>query len=123
MTIHDFTKFYEYLFNNYNYINFARVFSNYKIDFYKTRKPAEKQAKNSKYYFLSNFSWDYTTVNWDCLRKDNLNLIDEFLKKPELPEFKGTKAKVVENRGELNAINVDEVDYLLGNFYSFHFWG
>ena len=62
-------------------------------------------------------------MNWDCLRKDNLNLIKDFLKKPEIPEFKGTTAKVVENRGELNAINVDEVDYLLGNlqksFYAF----
>ena len=47
---------------------------------------------------------------------DNLNLIYDFENRTHDsdPEFKGKTFKVVENRGDLNSIDVNEVDYLLG---------
>jgi hypothetical protein len=35
-------------------------------------------------------------------------------KSKEVPSFEGTKLKFVENRDELLAVNVSEVDHLLG---------
>ena len=55
--------------------------------------------------------WNYSSIDWKCLRKDNLNLLQEFLKKPN--------SKYVENRGELlKDLRVNETDYLLGNKHS-----
>ena len=59
--------------------------------------------------------WDYDDDDWKCRRLDEQNLIDKFLKRSEeVPEFKDTVGKVVENREELLAIDTSSVDYLLG---------
>ena len=57
---------------------------------------------------MSYSRWNYSTVDWKCLRKDNLNLLQEFLKKPN--------SKYVENRGELFDVKLNETDFLLGKF-------
>ena len=62
-------------------------------------------------YFIRLTSSD---VNWSCLRKDNINLIEDFQNKTKDPEFAGKKVKVVENRGQLNSVKPEEVDYLMG---------
>ena len=53
-------------------------------------------------------------MNWSCLRKDNINLNEDFQNKTKDPEFAGKKVKVVENRGQLNSVKPEEVDYLMG---------
>ncbi len=46
--------------------------------------------------------WDYDDDDWKCRRIDEQNLIDKFLKRSEeVPEFKDTVGKVVENREEI----------------------
>jgi hypothetical protein len=52
-----------------------------------------------------------------------MNLIDEYLNRPintNLTFFENAKLKYVEDRGQLNAVNVAETDYLLGNLKNFH---
>ena len=51
-------------------------------------------------------------------------MINEYLKKNETEgEFKGKTFKVVENRGELNKIDVGATDYLLGKAYiGYTYW-
>ncbi len=55
-------------------------------------------------------------MNWSCLRKDNLNLLNEFmLKNASVPGFENSRGAFVRNRGELLDVDVNKVDYLLGN--------
>ena len=56
----------------------------------------------------TNLRWDYDTYNWDCLRWDQRNLIDEWKAK--------TNGKYVANRDELMAISMQE-EKVLGIFH------
>lgn len=59
-------------------------------------------------------------MNWDCLRKDNMNLLNDFMaKNTSVPGFENSKGAFVRNRGELNEVDVSKVDYLLGKVSSY----
>jgi hypothetical protein len=52
-----------------------------------------------------------------------MNLIDDYLNRPtntNLTFFENAKLKYVEDRGQLNAVNVAETEYLLGNLKFFN---
>ncbi len=72
--------------------------------------------------YPKNFTrWGYALNEWDCTRNDNENLVNEYLNKSNLEGFEGARVKVVKNRGELNDLNIDETDYLLGKILFNHF--
>jgi hypothetical protein len=83
--------------------------------------PAEfpVETKDNQLKSLKKYNrWGYSEEEWkDCIRKDNRNLVNEYLNKSKLPGFEGARAKVVKNRGELNSTNIAETDYLLGKFF------
>jgi hypothetical protein len=71
------------------------------------------------YFSPHNYRWNFTDDTWSCRREDEMNLINEYLNRPtntNLTFFENAKLKYVEDRGQLNAVNAAETDYLLGNF-------
>ncbi len=66
------------------------------------------------------FSWDYDDDEWECRRLDQTNLISKFLKRPETdPLFEGKNVKFVENREQLQGLDISSTDYLLGKCQTF----
>ena len=53
---------------------------------------------------------------WDCFRRDSLNLAEKWLEaRPEDP-----KSRIVRSASQLQSVNAEETDYLLGLFGQSH---